>query len=74
MVHQCDGIATVSVRCFRVGIDLADSDGKWPLAYGVAENGAVLIRPDNFIACRSQGKSQPADIGEAISRMIFLKR
>jgi 2-polyprenyl-6-methoxyphenol hydroxylase-like FAD-dependent oxidoreductase len=41
---------------FTVGkeSDLADLDGNWHEAYGVATDGAVLIRPDGHVAWRSR--------------------
>lgn len=37
----------------RIGIDVLDLDGRWADAYGVGASGAVLIRPDGFIAWRA---------------------
>jgi putative polyketide hydroxylase len=41
---------------FTVGkeSDLADPDGNWHEAYGVATDGAVLVRPDGHVAWRSR--------------------
>ncbi len=33
--------------------DLIDSDRSWPEKYGVTEGGAVLVRPDGFVAWRT---------------------
>jgi putative polyketide hydroxylase len=37
---------------YRIGSagDLADPDGRWPTAYGITPGGAVLVRPDGFVA------------------------
>jgi len=39
---------------YRVGVDVLDMDGRWAGAYGVSQSGAVLVRPDGFIAWRAQ--------------------
>jgi 2-polyprenyl-6-methoxyphenol hydroxylase-like FAD-dependent oxidoreductase len=38
------------LEAFCVGRDLADPGGVFPSAYGISSSGAVLIRPDNFVA------------------------
>lgn len=37
------------------GADVRDPDAKWLEAYAVAEDGAVLLRPDGHVAWRSRG-------------------
>jgi len=37
----------------RLGAGLADVDGRWRRAHGVGAGGAVLVRPDGFVAWRS---------------------
>ncbi|GGS91842.1 FAD-dependent oxidoreductase [Streptomyces cinerochromogenes] len=39
----------------RVGGDVQDPSGGWPARYGVEDTGAVLVRPDGFVAWRSAG-------------------
>jgi 2-polyprenyl-6-methoxyphenol hydroxylase-like FAD-dependent oxidoreductase len=48
--------ATVAphVRVRAVGRRLADADGTFATAYGLADGGAVLVRPDGVIAWRSE--------------------
>jgi putative polyketide hydroxylase len=41
------------VVAYRIGGDLTDSDGEFLTAYGLAPEGAVLVRPDGFVAWRS---------------------
>ncbi|HVC62456.1 MAG TPA: FAD-dependent monooxygenase [Acetobacteraceae bacterium] len=36
---------------------LADGDGAWAAAYGVADDGAVLVRPDGHVAWRSASRA-----------------
>ncbi|WP_454813280.1 FAD-dependent monooxygenase [Labrys neptuniae] len=50
--------------------DIVDIDGRWPTAYGLDPDGAVLVRPDGFVAWRSpQGETEPA---EALSDAVHL--
>jgi putative polyketide hydroxylase len=51
------------VDTFRIGEggDLEDPDNRWTTAYGVTESGAVLVRPDGFVAWRAkQATDDPA--------------
>ncbi|MCS0639598.1 FAD-dependent monooxygenase [Streptomyces sp. LP05-1] len=40
------------LKVLRVGRELADPSGRWAAAHGVGDGGAVLVRPDGFIAWR----------------------
>jgi len=54
--------AAVPLAVHRVGADLIDVEGRWQ-AFGVGDSGAVLLRPDGFVAWRSQGAvSSPLDV------------
>jgi putative polyketide hydroxylase len=48
-----DGIALDAYRIGDGG-DLADPEGRWAAAYGVTIGGAVLVRPDGFVAWRTE--------------------
>ncbi len=46
--------------------DLVDVDGAWPRAYGIAGDGAVLVRPDGHVAWRAlSGPDEHTGIGVA---------
>ncbi|MBP1934822.1 2-polyprenyl-6-methoxyphenol hydroxylase-like FAD-dependent oxidoreductase [Ammoniphilus resinae] len=49
----------LGLNCYQFGPDedLQDIDNCWSSAYGVSEEGAILIRPDGFIAWRAHGAS-----------------
>jgi 2-polyprenyl-6-methoxyphenol hydroxylase-like FAD-dependent oxidoreductase len=48
--------------------DLRDVDNRWPAAYGVNADGAVLVRPDGFIAWRApEASNEP----EKVLRHVF---
>ena len=50
------------------GGDLFDGDGGWSAAYGVTEAGAVLVRPDGFVAWRVP--TSVADARQALARTL----
>jgi putative polyketide hydroxylase len=64
----CDAARRLSLngrpelKCFCNGPDgdARDLSNRWAAAYGVSQNGAVLIRPDGFIAWRTGAASDPA--------------
>lgn len=39
------------------GGEFADPDGKWQQLYGIAADGAVLVRPDGYVAWRSRNRA-----------------
>ena len=51
--------------------ELADVAGRWSAAYGVDPDGAVLIRPDGFIAwrCHAAGRNAQTNLDEAFDRL-----
>jgi 2-polyprenyl-6-methoxyphenol hydroxylase-like FAD-dependent oxidoreductase len=54
----------------RIGADLSDVDGQWASVYGVSDEGAVLVRPDGFVAWRSPGAGAPGEL-EAVLRKVL---
>lgn len=42
----------ISVRCIGTGVDV---DGAWAAVTGLASDGALLVRPDDFVAWRAEG-------------------
>jgi putative polyketide hydroxylase len=47
--------------------DLIDPDGNWHQAYGIETDGAVLIRPDGYVAWRNHsGASEPGEVLKAV--------
>jgi 2-polyprenyl-6-methoxyphenol hydroxylase-like FAD-dependent oxidoreductase len=47
--------------------DLIDPDGNWHQAYGVETDGAVLVRPDGYVAWRGHsGASEPGEVLRAV--------
>jgi hypothetical protein len=66
--------AGLSLPVYRVGADgdLRDDEGRFAEAYGIDAGGAVLVRPDGFVAWRSRGPAEdPAPaLDHALSRML----
>ncbi|MGH8199257.1 MAG: FAD-dependent monooxygenase [Steroidobacteraceae bacterium] len=61
---------------YRVGADLIDPEKRWQTSFGVGDSGAVLLRPDGFIAWRSQGAANsPVDaLAEVLARVLCRTR
>ncbi|MFJ1760838.1 FAD-dependent monooxygenase [Amycolatopsis sp. NPDC088138] len=63
---------SIPVRAFVVGDggDLVPEDRAWAETYGVSEDGAVLVRPDAFVAWRSAGRAgdQDGSLAAALTR------
>jgi 2-polyprenyl-6-methoxyphenol hydroxylase-like FAD-dependent oxidoreductase len=57
------------LAAFRFGPDLPDPDGSLALRYGVGARGAVLVRPDGFVAWQasSPSGSRARSLGSAVS-------
>jgi putative polyketide hydroxylase len=53
-----------------IGEDVLDNDNEWRTAYGLDEGGAVLVRPDGYVAWRT--RSQPDDPKRALAAALDL--
>jgi tetracenomycin A2 monooxygenase-dioxygenase len=70
VVRRNDG--RMGLRCYQFGVgDLRDIEKRWSAASHLADEDAMLIRPDGFIAWRSRGRvSDPgASLDDAIERL-----
>jgi putative polyketide hydroxylase len=47
----------IDIDALRIGCDVLDVAHRWHKAYGVSSSGAVLVRPDGFVAWRAQDRS-----------------
>jgi 2-polyprenyl-6-methoxyphenol hydroxylase-like FAD-dependent oxidoreductase len=53
MRAAADGLG-MNAAAYRIGADLIDTENKWQAKMGVSPDGAVLLRPDGFVAWRSR--------------------
>jgi 2-polyprenyl-6-methoxyphenol hydroxylase-like FAD-dependent oxidoreductase len=53
---------------YCVGVDLQDPEGRFTKAYGITEDGAVLIRPDGFVAWRAETAN--GNLEEAVNKIL----
>ncbi len=62
----------LDLDAYVVGTDLRDSAARFAPAYGVSASGAVLVRPDGFVAWRSKEDSaHPAEsLRRALARLL----
>ncbi|MEV0597496.1 FAD-dependent monooxygenase [Nonomuraea cavernae] len=64
----------LGIQLTRVLIDeeFVDVEGRWQERYGVGEGGAVLVRPDGYVAWRSRGEDpDPAATLERVLRQVL---
>jgi len=68
--HVVAGELKVPLAAYTVGKggDVADPENGWMRAYGVDAAGAVLVRPDGYVAWRS--RSTVADPSAALERVL----
>jgi 2-polyprenyl-6-methoxyphenol hydroxylase-like FAD-dependent oxidoreductase len=60
--------AGLPVDAFCIGAELEDPRGRFESAYGISSSGAVVVRPDGFVACRFE-RSEP-DAAAALRRAL----
>ncbi|GIH03788.1 FAD-dependent oxidoreductase [Rhizocola hellebori] len=61
----------VGIDVFRIGEDLHDPNGAMAGVYGLAPAGAVLVRPDGFVAWRSGNADSDSDpVAHALARAL----
>ena len=63
----------VPLTVYRLGSDLLNVDETWARRYGVTDAGAVLLRPDGYIAWRARTAASSASttLREALARIMF---
>jgi 2-polyprenyl-6-methoxyphenol hydroxylase-like FAD-dependent oxidoreductase len=58
----------LAVDAWCVGKDLGDAEGRFEEAFGISSAGASLVRPDGFVAWRSEGSQ--TDPGRALREAL----
>jgi putative polyketide hydroxylase len=62
-------VAGLGVHCYRIGLSgFNDVNHLWNAAYGASDSGAVLIRPDGFVAWRT--KDGRSDHSATLSNVV----
>jgi putative polyketide hydroxylase len=61
----------VPLDAYRFGAELAGAEGA--AAHGVGTDGALLVRPDGFVASRAQAAAEDPELTleHALSRLLF---
>lgn len=71
-VSERQGIPLATHIVGSSGDELRDLEGRWPAAYGIGSNGAVLVRPDGFVAARwSDGNDAEGKLSDVVARLEF---
>jgi putative polyketide hydroxylase len=58
----------IAIDTLRIDTDVRDVDRRWHAACGVGATGALLVRPDGFVAWRAKGRSVAPE--EALRRAL----
>jgi len=58
----------LSLNVYRVGADVEDPEGRFTKTYGITERGAVLVRPDGFVAWRAE--AEEGDLAGAVNKIL----
>lgn len=58
----------LSLTVYRIGADVEDPEGRFTKTYGITERGAVLIRPDGFVAWRAE--TEEGNLTEAVNKIL----
>jgi putative polyketide hydroxylase len=67
----------IPMRAYRIGpasagVELADTENNWQARYELADDGAVLVRPDGYVAWRagSPGTDPAAALASALNQIL----
>lgn len=64
------GTLGIEVDAYLAGADFEDPSGRFGELYGVGNGGAVLVRPDGFVAWRAQEAGDQAALTSALSAAL----
>jgi tetracenomycin A2 monooxygenase-dioxygenase len=75
VVRRNESADTIGVECHAIGPagELRDVGNRWSAVYGVDQDGAVLIRPDGFVAWRRRDAraGAEAELDGALRRVLM---
>jgi hypothetical protein len=73
----CEAARALGLEAYRIASDgdLAVADTEWQQMAGISETGALLVRPDGFVAWRAvQGIDEPqAELADIMERLLCKK-
>jgi 2-polyprenyl-6-methoxyphenol hydroxylase-like FAD-dependent oxidoreductase len=61
-------VLDVPVAVHRIGVDFDDQEGRFTKAYGISDTGAVLVRPDGFVAWRTENEA--GDLADVLNTIL----
>jgi hypothetical protein len=75
----CDAaraIADPGIEAHQIGRDVIDTDGRLADAIGLSDTGALIVRPDGFVAWRTANADRPPrpTLQDALARLLSLPR
>jgi putative polyketide hydroxylase len=62
----------ILLRTVGDGGDLSDPSGRFEELYGIGSEGAVLVRPDGFVAWRNSAAGPGSELRTALGRVLAL--
>ncbi len=62
--------AADGVTAYRIGEELVDVESRFDARYGLGTDGAVLVRPDGYVAWRAEPGTPTAALGEALATIL----
>jgi putative polyketide hydroxylase len=66
MAAALDLDLSLDLHC--IGGNLEDPEGRFAKTYGITDEGAVLVRPDGFVAWRAEASE--GDLHEAVDKIL----
>ncbi len=75
VTRRLAGRLGLALDTYRIGKDIQDPGACWAASNGISENGAILVRPDGFIAYRSWARNEHSDftLKNAIMTILCIK-
>jgi len=72
--EAADAAGGVTVKAYTFGQELHDPENGFAAAYGITATGAVLVRPDGFVAWRAKlSETKPQETLKAVLQRLLCK-
>ena len=67
-------VGGITLEAYTFGQELRDPDNGFPAAYGITSRGAILVRPDGFVAWRAKSSgTKPEDTLKGVLARLICK-